>query len=117
MLAIVARIAAFFGLSSLRVWLTIGAIAGGVAFVTAVYVKGRTDASHKATVARLEQENAAWQRLYRNHQEQEAAQAAVVAEQEQKLQELRAYVDQLESADSPCLDEFDTRRLQDIIGR
>lgn len=116
-LSVVTKVAGFFGLSQLRVWLTMAAVAGAVAFIATVYVKGRLAGAHNAQMAQLREQNAALERLYSATRKAEREIAQEAEANDARVKELQEYVQQMENRDSECLSLDDVERLQNLIGR
>lgn len=118
LIGFVAKVAGFFGLSQFRVWLTLGAVAAGVAFVTSVYVKGIEAGRHNAEMAALREQNAALERLYSATRKAEREMAQEAEANDARVKELEDYVQQLgKGKDDACLTVQDVDRLRAVIGR
>lgn len=116
-LGIVGKVAGFFGLSQLRVWLTMAAVVAATAFIATVYVKGRLAGQANAEMAALREQNAALERLYSATRKAEQEMAQEAEANDAKVKELQDYVKQMENRDSECLSLDDVERLQNLIGR
>ena len=94
-------------------------VALGVAGLS-VYLKGRSDASHRIKIEQLQQANAGyekqlalWRESYKEDQEAYAESQLQLLTLETKIEELTSYVDQDEAGDRECLD---TDRLRNLWG-
>jgi hypothetical protein len=102
-------------------WLAVSALV--VALVGTIYVKGRSDASLRSEIARLETDLMTAKVVIEAERRARAIDEinAVAAQArldilERKAKDLYQYADALEDGDAVCLDGNDTDRLRDLWG-